>query len=557
MTQKRHSIKFRLIGLGISLILFGVVFRVFLALPLAQENLRELIGAQQWSIASYVARDVDNSIVARRRLIEQLGSTLTPDLLQQPAALERWVQERQDINPLFDRLIVLPPDGSGLLLEYPKLAATRHVMYTDADWFRAALASEGTVVSRPQRARSSGRPVIIMAKAIRDAEHRAVGVVAGVAVLNSPGFLNSLQVTSLGKTGGFLLVSPADKLFVGASDPGMVLTPTPPPGVNPLHDRAMNGFRGNGVTTNASGVEELSAMASVPSTGWFVVARMPVSEAYAPIAAARNLVLVGTVVSLLVLIVALLVLMPRILRPLTDMAASMRAMADGKRQLTALPVVRNDEVGDLVVGFNYLLARLNENETALKESEVRLSFMAHHDPLTGLVNRVILEERIDFQLAQAARGGPQLALLFCDLDGFKTINDRHGHKAGDAVLCEVAARLSAGRRRNDTVARFGGDEFIVLLSGPNDATDATDAAPVGATSQAVDTATAIAQQLLRAISVPFIIEGHEISLGVSVGIALSGRENMTASQLISRADIAMYQAKRAGKNGFCVFDAVV
>ncbi|WP_162174147.1 GGDEF domain-containing protein [Herminiimonas sp. CN] len=532
--------KFRLIALGVLLIVGGVLLRLLVALPFAQGLLHDLVAAQQLSIATYVARDIDHSIQVRRALIGELAAALPPALLSQPEKLALWVAERQRVNPLFNSgLLVLRPDGSHPLVQYPVVAGRNKLTYTDSDWFQAALRADAPVMSRPQRGRANGAPILIMAAPVRNAAREVVAVVVGVVALDAPGFLDRLQTTRLGAGGGFLLISPADKLFVGASDPAMIFRPTPAPGLNLLHDRAMAGFRGTGITRTPKGVEELSAMVTVPSTGWFVVARTPTAEIFRPIAAMRGLILNGTLASLAVMIAVLLLLLPHILRPLTAAARSMREMADGSRPLVPLPVKCRDEVGDLVRGFNSLIARLHEKETALKASEARLDFMAHHDPLTGLCNRAMLDDRLHQALARAERDGSHFALLFCDLDNFKPVNDQFGHKAGDAVLRQVAARLLDGRRGTDTVARFGGDEFVVLL------TDLHDVRSV---------AVSVAQQLLAAIGAPFEIDGKTFTLGVSIGIAPHEGASISAAQLMSQADCAMYEAKRAGKNKVQVFD---
>lgn len=151
----------------------------------------------------------------------------------------------------------------------------------------------------------------------------------------------------------------------------------------------------------------------------------------------------------------------------------------------------------------------------------------------------MLDDHLQHALAHAERRGTYFALLFCDLDNFKPINDQYGHAAGDVVLRRVAEILSEGRRQTDTVARLGGDEFVVLLTGLDDACSA---------------AIHVAQQLLAAISMPFDVEGRTLTVGVSIGIALYKDIHTSPSQLLSQADIAMYQAKRAGKHGFCIFD---
>ncbi|SFB37087.1 diguanylate cyclase (GGDEF) domain-containing protein [Collimonas sp. OK607] len=539
-----QSMKFRFIGLGVVLIVAGVSLRVFFALPFAQGLLRDEVANQQLSIASYVARDIDHSIETRRTLIGELSTALPPELLQQPQKLATWLQERQRLNPLFNSgLLVMRPDGVGLLAEYPVIAGRSNLLYSGTDWFQAALHADAPVMSKPERGRANGEPILIMAAPVRNAARQVVAVVAGVVVLNTPGFLDRLQENRLGASGGFLLISPADKLFVASSDPAMVLKPTPEPGVNLLHDRAMAGFRGTGITINAKGVEELSSMATVPSTGWFVVARIPTTEVFHPIQAMRNFFLKNTLAVLFGTIAILLLVLPHLLRPLTSAAQAMREMADGKRPLAPLPVRRRDEVGDLVLGFNYLVERLYEKEAALMASEASMAFMAHHDALTGLYNRTMLEDRLQQALARAQREGSHFALLFCDLDDFKPINDQYGHAAGDAVLRQVAARLLDERRSTDTVARLGGDEFVILL------TDLSD--NLGDTCSGV---TVVAQQLLESLSIPFNIGGKIFQLSTSIGIALYSGIGVSASQLMSQADIAMYRAKAAGKNEFCVFD---
>ncbi|SFH63651.1 diguanylate cyclase (GGDEF) domain-containing protein [Collimonas sp. OK307] len=535
--------KFRFIGLGVVLIVAGVSLRLFFALPFAQGLLRDEVANQQLSIASYVARDIDHSIETRRALIGELSTALPQELLQQPEKLATWLRERQRLNPLFNSgLLVMRPDGVGLLAEYPIVAGRSKLVYSGTDWFQVALHADAPVMSKPERGRANGEPILIMAAPVRNAARQVVAVLAGVVVLNSPGFLDRLQEIRLGASGGFLLISPADKLFVASSDPAMVLKPTPAPGVNLLHDRAMAGFRGTGITINAKGVEELSSMATVPSTGWFVVARIPTTEVFHPIQAMRNFFLKNTLVVLFATIAILMLVLPRLLRPLTSAAQAMREMADGKRPLAPLPVKRRDEVGDLVLGFNYLVERLYEKEAALRASEASMAFMAHHDALTGLYNRTMLEDRLQQALARAQREGSHFALLFCDLDDFKPINDQYGHAAGDAVLRQVAARLLDERRSTDTVARLGGDEFVILLT---DLSDIRNGAIV------------VAQQLLELLNIPFNVGGKIFQLSTSIGIALYSGIGVSASQLMSQADIAMYRAKAAGKNEFCVFDETV
>ena len=531
-----QSILFRVVALGVATALVGILVRYFIALPMLQEQVRELAEAQQSAIATYIASDVDHNITSRLELIGQFAADLPPELASHPERLQAWIKDRQRINPAFNGgLLAVPPDGGGLLAEYPVISGRSQLDYAASDWFTAATRDRKPVMGKPFRGRASNEPAIVFATSVRDGNGKVVMVLAGVALLQAPGFLERMQETRLGETGGFLLISPPDHLFVMSSDPSMILKPTPPPGVNLLHDRAMAGFRGTGVTINAKGVEELSAMVTVPSTGWFVVARMPTAEALRPVMEMRSFMIKASTILLAMVIIILLIALPRILRPLTQAAQAMRDMADGKRPIMPLPVARDDEAGKLVSGFNVLVEKLRKEEAARQSSEARLEFLAHHDSLTGLYNRAILEDRLEQALARAERDGSQIALLFCDLDGFKEINDQYGHDAGDEVLRQVAIRLTEGRRRSDTVARLGGDEFVILLTGLNDARAA---------------ASAVAQQCLTAIGEPIEVDGKTVEIGMSIGIASHAGVAVAPSYLISRADIAMYQVKHEGKGHF-------
>lgn len=531
-----HSMKFRIIALALALATIGMLVRQLIALPLIQENVRELAASQQLATASYVARDVDHAITSRLALMARFAADLPPELVKQPEKLAAWIKDRQHISPSFTGgLLAVRPDGRGLIAEYPAVASRLNANYAAADWLLAALRDSKPVVGRATRDAVSANPTIVFAAPVRDAAGRVVTVLAGLALLNTPGFLDRVQETKLGETGGLLLISPADRLFIMSSDSKTILKPTPAPGLDLLHDRAMAGFRGTGLTVNTSGVEELATMVTVPSTGWYVVARSPTDEAFRVITVLRSFIYKSAGLVFLLIVVILMIALPPVLRPLTDAARAMRDMADGKRKLEPLPIVRNDEVGQLVSGFNVLVDTLRKEQAARTASEERLAFLAHHDALTGLCNRTMLEDRLEQALARAEREGSQVALLFCDLDDFKTINDRYGHDAGDAVLREVAKRLADGRRRADTIARLGGDEFVILLTG---------------LSEANTVAAFVATQCLAAAQQPIVIDGKPITVGLSIGIAVHAGPMVAPSYLIAQADIAMYHVKRKGKQDY-------
>ncbi len=177
--------------------------------------------------------------------------------------------------------------------------------------------------------------------------------------------------------------------------------------------------------------------------------------------------------------------------------------------------------------------------TEVKQAEARMQHLAHHDTLTQLPNRVLLLARLEQAMAEARRGGDELAMLFIDMDRFKNINDTLGHQVGDGLLVEVGQRLRALVRDSDIVARLGGDEFVLVLTG------------VGERGAAA--AASVAKKLMQALGRPYPVGGHELHSTPSIGIGIFPADGDDPDTLMKNADTAMYHAKGAGRNNFQYF----
>jgi len=184
-------------------------------------------------------------------------------------------------------------------------------------------------------------------------------------------------------------------------------------------------------------------------------------------------------------------------------------------------------------------AQLQAEVVERKQAEERIRHMAQHDALTGLPNRALLHDRLDQALVQARRHNHPAAVMFLDLDRFKAINDSLGHEVGDALLREVALRLRGVVRAADTVGRLGGDEFVVVLHEVADA----------------DAAVHVAEKIVQAFAPPVRIGVHELRASTSIGIALFPDHGDEGHALVKSADMAMYLAKRDGRNRYCIYDA--
>jgi diguanylate cyclase (GGDEF)-like protein len=178
-------------------------------------------------------------------------------------------------------------------------------------------------------------------------------------------------------------------------------------------------------------------------------------------------------------------------------------------------------------------AQERARELEVKSQEI--VHLAHHDSLTGLANRLLLQDRIEEAFARSRRHQERFAILCIDLDRFKIANDTLGHQAGDVLLREVAERLRHCARDVDTIARVGGDEFVVLAQSPD--------------------VTELAKRILQGLSAPYDVGGNPVVMSASIGIAVAPTDGASIDRILSNADLALYRAKANGRNGFCIFDS--
>jgi diguanylate cyclase (GGDEF)-like protein len=247
---------------------------------------------------------------------------------------------------------------------------------------------------------------------------------------------------------------------------------------------------------------------------------------------------VGQKIVQIVLLFSLLALLTAIItsraviRPLKSMTQAVQLFSR-ERKISELPS-RQDELGQLAQSFREMQEEILSQLEDLTHSRTAFEHLSRHDPLTGLPNRRVFFDRLERALINSQSSGKHLAVLFVDLDHFKSINDRYGHSLGDHVLKAVANLLRSATCENDSVARLGGDEFVIFFEAVEDA-------------QHIVT---ILEKLHNRFQLPLFIDGHEVRVNASMGVSMFPRDGNDIEALVQHADHAMYTAKKSGRNTY-------
>ena len=233
------------------------------------------------------------------------------------------------------------------------------------------------------------------------------------------------------------------------------------------------------------------------------------------------------------------ILSREILTPISKLNESTNIIINTNSLTARVGVYNNDEIGELAKNFNVMLDKLDQSHDELNKQKDLMAYKAHHDELTTLPNRALFNDRLEFALIKASRKDGVVAVFFLDLDHFKDINDTYGHDVGDEILKVFAQRLKESIRAEDTLARMGGDEFMIIIedhTNPN-------------------TSTVVAQKIIDAMKEPVRLENNTIKLSTSIGIAYYSKDATEPQELIKNADLAMYDAKQSGGNNFKFYES--
>ena len=363
----RHSLKNRITLATLVLFVLGIWSLTFYASQMLRKDMERVLGEQQLSIVSMVAGQANRELEGRFETLTEVARTSVKAMAQGPAAMQAHLEQRKELEIQFNGGTFATGIDGITLAAVPNLQRVG-VSYMDREYLVGALREGKDTISPPILGRTSRMPVIAVAVPIRDAQGAVVGALAGVMKLGQSDFMERLDESGYGKTGSFLLVVPGQRLVATATDKNRIMEVLPPPGVNRVVDRFIEGYEGSQVGLNPLGIEVLTSAKKIPLTGdWYVAIAMPTAEAFAPIRDMQQRMLMAAIVMTLVAGVLIWWILKRQLSPLSLTARAMAGMAEARQPLHPLPIVRDDEIGKLVGGFNRLLEMLGQRESMLKQ----------------------------------------------------------------------------------------------------------------------------------------------------------------------------------------------
>ena len=364
----RHSIKTRITLATLAVVLTCLWLLSYYTNRTLRDDMERELGEQQLSTATLLAAQVNSEITTRIQALEVVAGEAAPAMREGAAAMQQLIEQRTVLKMLFNGGVIAYGTDGTAIAEYPPTTGRVGVNFLDVYAFAGALREARTTIGDPLPGKRLGRPVFDIATPIRSPDGTVIGALAGVVDLGLPNFLDHLTDSRYGKSGGYLLVDAGRRVIIAASDKTRVMEKLPPPGSSPATDRLVAGQGESAVLVNARGVTVMASSRGIPASKWTMVASLPADEAFAPLREMQRRTLIATLLLTVLAASAIAWLLRRELGPLQQTAVLLASLGDTRR---SLPVVRDDEIGQLVRAFNGLLATLGAREAALSASETR------------------------------------------------------------------------------------------------------------------------------------------------------------------------------------------
>jgi len=332
-----------------------------------REDMETTISAQQFSTVSLIANELDRSIRERLSVVESISRKLTAEMMRNPDAVQAYLEQRDVPASTFNWGILVVDTHGVAIASTPLERNRRGVDFSNYPVIGEVLADGKTRITDPLLSQHSQQPVVAIEVAVTGADGQILGLVIGVTNLAEPNFLDEISTSKYGRTGDFFVTAPLSRSYVASSDKRRLLKRGPPPGLNPVYDRYINGYEGSGVALSSRGVVELSSSKQIPSTGWLMQSVLPTDEAFASIRSMQqDLILISALLSVLATLLTGWWLR-RQLSPLAEASELLGRMQAGTIPRQALPIRKMDEIGKLTAAFNSLQEAMAAEEAKAAE----------------------------------------------------------------------------------------------------------------------------------------------------------------------------------------------
>ncbi|HNV58155.1 MAG TPA: PAS domain S-box protein [Rhodoferax sp.] len=428
-----RSLKTRVILMALAVFVLSVLSLTFLTSQILRKDLEHLVGEQQFSAAAIIAAEIDQEIGDRIHALELVAQQIQPAHMAAPVKLRQLFAANPLLTTLFNGGAFVTNADATAIASVPEAVGRVGVNYRERDHIVTALKQGIPSVSEAVLGKMLKAPFVSLAVPVRNERQAVIGALVGVINLGQPNFLDFIIGHRYGITGGYMLVDPAHRQIVTATDKRFNLKPLPPLGADPVTDKYVEGFQGHGILVDALGVENISAGKSISTAKWIVVALFPTQEAFAPIASIQWKAFYLTL-ALTVLAGGLTWwVLRRELTPIISTAQTLARLSRSDTFPSALPVTRQDEVGDLIGGFNRLLEVLQQRESDRVNSEARFRALVDWLPVAMVVH--------DGQ--QVLFANPAAVQM---LDG-RSVTDVVGYPVMDMVHPSSMARAAEGARK--------------------------------------------------------------------------------------------------------------
>jgi PAS domain S-box-containing protein len=410
----RRSLKTRITLTTLVIFVIGIWSLAFYASRALREDMQRLSGEQQFAMASLIAAETNKEIDIRIKALESVARGISPVHINNPAALQALLENRPVIQLLFNDGVACTDGDGTVIADFPRVPGRVGANFRERDYFTGPLREGRVTIGKPVHSKVTQNPTFVIAVPVKDAQGKVIGVLGGVSNLAKPNFLDSIPTGRYGKTGGYVLADIKHKLFVTATDKNFIMRAFPAPGMNPLFDRYTQGFEGSGRVVDTSGVDVLSAAKQIPVAGWVLIARVTAEEAFAPIRDMQRRMLTAAIVLTLLAGGLIWWMLRRQLAPMMIAATMLAGQSKSNRPAQALPISSNDEIGELIGGFNGLLEALAKREAALMENEESLAITLHSigdaviatDPIGRVTRMNPTAENLSGWTLADARGRP-------------------------------------------------------------------------------------------------------------------------------------------------------